>query len=214
MRNFFKWLLVIILFPPLGAWAGEAALVTALKGDVAIDNGNGVKTPLQVFTKLHDGDALQLGKASRLQIVYFHGARQETWQGPGNIEIGASESKTAPGLPQPQARQLPLHLTKQIAKTPATDSRGKTAALRTRAIAIPVGLEQAQQTYREMRAKTEANDRNPELYLLSAYFELKEYERIRDLLTQLDVDHQGDMEIKVLKSLYFKAINNARMAAK
>lgn len=214
MRDVFKWLMVIFLFSSAGVWAGEAALVTALRGEIGIDNGSGIKAPLQAFIKLHDGDTLQLGETARLRIVYFQGARQEIWLGPGNIQIGATESKAVAETLRPQAQQLPLQLSKQLSKTPTIDSRGKVAVLRTRAIAPPVGLEQAQQTYQEMRAKADANDRNPELYLLSAYFELKEYERIRGLLTQLDGSNPGDMEIKVLKSLYLKAINNAKMAAK
>jgi len=214
MRNFYKWLMVIFLLCSPCVWAGEVALVTALKGEVVIDNGIASNAPLQAFTKLHDGDTLQLGDASRLQIVYFQSARQETWRGPGNIAIGAAESKTGTGISQPQTLQLSLQLAKQLSKTPTIDSRGKIAALRTRSIAPSGNLEQAQRNYHEMRVKAEANDRNPELYLLSAYFELKEYERVRDLLTQLDGNYPGDLEIKVLKSLYAKAINNAKMAAK
>jgi len=214
MHNIFKCLMVIFLLSSPSAWAGEVALVTALKGEVGIDNGSGSNAPLQAFTKLHDGDSLQLGDASRLQIVYFQSARQETWRGPGNITIGAAESQAATGISQPQALQLSLQLAKQLAKTPTIDSRGKIAALRTRSIAPSATLEQAQRNYQEMRVKAAANDRNPELYLLSAYFELKEYDRVRDLLTQLDGNYPGDLEIRVLKSLYVKAINNAKMAAK
>lgn len=216
MHKVFKGLIVLLLLSSPGAWAGEVALVTVLRGEVEIEieSGSGVKAPLQAFIKLHDGDTLQLGDAARLQIVYFQSARQETWLGPGNIEIGASGSKAISGIAQPQIQQLPLPLAKQLSKTPTSDSRGKIAALRTRAITPPGSLEQAQRTYQEMRAKAEAHDRNPELYLLSAYFELKEYERVRDLLAQLDGSYPGDLEIRVLKSLYVKAINNAKMAVK
>jgi len=214
MHDVFKWLMVLFLLFSPGIWATEVALVTALRGEVGINNGSGVKTPLQAFIKLHDGDTLQLGDASRLQIVYFQGARQETWLGPGNIEIGATESKTAAAISQPQTQQLSLQLVKQLSKTPTIDSRGRIAAFRTRSIAPSDNLEQALRTYQEMRAKTEANDRNPELYLLSVYFEFKEYGQILNLLTQLDRSYPGDLEIRILKSLYVKAINNAKMAAK
>lgn len=52
-------------------------------GDVA-----GGKTSLQVFTKLRDGDMLQLGDNARLQLVYSrvlvkkHGQAQETLKWP------------------------------------------------------------------------------------------------------------------------------------
>lgn len=214
MLNIFKWLMVIFVLSSPSVLAGEVALVTALKGEVKINNGSGSSTPLQAFTKLHDSDTLQLGDASRMQIVYFQSARQETWRGPGSIAIGVTESQAATGIPQPQAQQLSLQLAKQLSKTPTIDSRGKIVALRTRSIAPSGTLDQAQRNYQDMRTKSESNDRNPELYLLSAYFELKEYDRLRDLLAQLDGHYPGDLEIKVLKSLYVKAINNAKMAAK
>ncbi len=212
MLNYIKWLPAFLVFSSYGVWAGEVALVTALRGEVEVENGSGTKAPLQAFTKLHDGDTLQLGNATRLQIVYFQSGRQERWQGPGNVGIGAAESTATAGMPQTQ--QLPLTLVKQLSKTPTIDSRGKIAAVRTRSIAPSGSIEQAQRTYQEMRGKAEANDRNPELYLLSAYFELKEFDRVRDLLAQLDGNYPGDLEVRVLKSLYVKAINNAKMAAK
>lgn len=214
MRIVIRGLMTILLLASPCAWAAEAALVTALKGEVVFEDGKGGKTPLQAFIKLHDGDLLQLGDAARLQITYFQSARQETWLGPGNIEIGAVESKAAMGQFRPQIQQLSLQLTEQLAKTPASDSRGKIAALRTRSIAPLASLEQVQRAYREMRAKADSSDHNPELYLLSAYFELKEYDRLRNILGQLDGNFPGDLEIKILKSLYSKAINNAKMAEK
>jgi len=209
-----RGLMVVLLLVSTGVWAAEAALVTALKGEVEIEDGKGGKTPLQAFVKLHDGDRLQLGNAVRLQITYFQSARQETWQGPGNIEIGAVESRVAMGRLRPQTQQLSLQLAKQLAKTPASDGKGRVVAPRTRSVAPLASLEQVQRAYREMRAKAGSNDHNPELYLLSSYFELKEYDRLRNILGQLDGDFPGDLEIEVLKSLYTRAINNAKMAAK
>lgn len=214
MHNVIKWVVAILLFSSHCVWAAETALVTALKGEVKLVDGKGGKTPIQAFIKLHDGDILQLGDAVRLQIAYFQRARQEVWLGPGNIEIGAVESKTTMGRLQLQTQQLPLQLAKQLAKTPAPDGRGEVVALRTRSIAPSVSIAQVQQTYREMRAKAESGDRNPELYLLSAYFELKEYDGVHNILGQLDDSNPGDLEIRILKSLYSRAINNAKMMAK
>lgn len=214
MRIVIIGLTAALLIASHGALAAEAALVTALTGMVELEDGIGGKAPLQAFIKLHDGDLLQLGDATRLQLTYFQSARQETWTGPGNIEIGAVESKAATGRLRPQTQHLSLQLAKQLAKTPASDSRGKVVVPRTRSIAPSDGIEHVQRAYQEMRAKAESNDRNPELYLLSAYFELKEYDRVRDVLSQLDGSYPGDLEIKILKSLYFRAINNAKMAAK
>jgi hypothetical protein len=196
------------------AWAAESALVSSLKGEAWLSDSNGGKAPLQAFIKLRDGERLILGESARLQLTYFRNARQEVWQGPGIITIGPAESRAEPGRLQSQTRQLPMQLASQLAKTPAPNSQGKTVALRTRSIAPPESLERIKKTYLDMRAQTPTEDRNPELYLLSAYFEIKEYARVREVLRQMDASNPGDMEIKVLKSLYARAINNASQAAK
>lgn len=214
MRILINWLMALFLLSSSCVLAEEAALVTALKGDVAIEDGKGGKAPLQVFIKLHAGDVLQLGDAARLQVTYFKSARQETWVGSGSLEVGTSESKAVMGRLQPQTQQLTMKFAQQLSKTPATDSKGKVTTVRTRALAPFENIDHVRQTYQDMRAKAPANDRNPELYLLSAYFELKEYDQVRDILTRLDRDSPNDMEIKVLKSLYARAINNAKMAEK
>lgn len=214
MRIIINCLAALFLLSSSAVWAGEAALVTALKGDVGLEDGTGGKAPLQPFIKLHAGDMLQLEDAARLQITYFQSARQEIWVGPGSLEVGTTESKAVIGRLQPQTQQLSMQFAKQLAKTPAADSRGKVTTLRTRAIATTDSIDRVKQTYQEMRAKAQHNDRNPELYLLSAYFELKEYDQVRDILNRLDSEYPGDMEIKILKSLYAKAINNAKMGAK
>lgn len=209
-----KCLIVFLLLFPAAAWAEEVALSTIVQGAVLIEEGKGKQAPLQTFIKLHAGDILQLGEDAHLQIAYFKSANQERWLGPGTIIIGADQSKAVTAWLRPQTKQLSPQLAKQLAKTPTTDSRGKVAVVRTRSIGPSSSVEQVKRTYLEMSAKSEQNDRNPELYLLSAYFEIKEYELVRETLTQLEGRYPGDMEIKILKTLYAKAINNAKMAVK
>ncbi|MDP2783631.1 MAG: hypothetical protein Q8O38_03405 [Sulfurimicrobium sp.] len=214
MHIFLKFLMAVFLLISSPGWAAEVALVTAIKGDVWLGDETDGMTPLQAFIKLRDGDILQLGDKARLQLVYFQSNRQETWSGPGNVEVAVAQGRMVAGMPSLQTQQLSPQLAKQIARTPAPDSKGKLAALRTRSLALAESLGQVQKTYQDMRARVASSDRNPELYLLSAYFELREYDRIQEALRQLGESYPGDLEIKVLKSLYVKAISNAKMAAK
>lgn len=214
MHIFLKFLMAVFLLISSPGWTAEVALVTALKGDVWLGDETDGMLPLQSFIKLRDGDILQLGDKARLQLVYFQSNRQETWSGPGSVEVAVAQGRMVAGMPSLQTQQLSPQLAKQIARTPAPDSKGKLAALRTRSLALAESLGQVQKTYQDMRARVASSDRNPELYLLSAYFELREYDRIQEALRQLGESYPGDLEIKVLKSLYVKAINNAKMAAK
>ena len=54
----------------------------------------------------------------------------------------------------------------------------------------------------------------PELYLLASYFELREFDKVETLLQQLGEKSPDDQEVKVLASLYKRAIGNAKMAEK
>lgn len=194
--------------------AVESALITSIKGEVVFEDSAGNKAQLPGLVKLNHGDILHLGDHARLQLVYFHSARQETWSGPGSVEVDGAQGKVVSGAPLLQLQQLAPQFARQISRTPAPDSKGKFAALRTRSVAPLESITQVQRTYQDMRAKVIATDRTPEIYLLSAFFELKEYDRIQEIFRQLDNSDPGDLEIKMLKTLYGKAINNAKMAAK
>ena len=75
-------------------------------------------------------------------------------------------------------------------------------------------LESIERNYADLRQKADPGDRNPELYLLSGYFELREYERLERLLAQLGEKAPNDLELRTLKALYARAINNARTATR
>lgn len=209
-----KWLWIALLFSPPALYAADAALITASSGEVSVMDGKGGKTFLVSFTRLQEGGVLQLGNHARLRLVYFQGGQQETWQGPGSLEVGAAASRVVSGAPHSNNQSLSIQLIRQIAKTPTPDSGGKVAVLRTRVMAPSSGIEQVQKTYQDLRGKADPGDRNPELYLLSAYFEIREFDRVHEVLSQLDGSYPGDPEIKLLRSLYGRAIDNARVAAK
>ena len=50
--------------------------------------------------------------------------------------------------------------------------------------------------------------------MLASYFELREFDKVETLLQQLGEKSPGDQEVKVLASLYKRAIGNAKMAEK
>lgn len=208
--SLYKLLLVLLLAAVLPAQAqggADAALITLLQGDVVMVTQHG-RQPLQPFVKLKRGDLLALDKA-KLQIVYFGSGRQELWQGGGRLEVQAAESKGY-GLPTPEAKTLPKDMVKQIARTPAIDGEGRVVAARVRAIATPEAIAKLDDMYRRMRMETVRADLNPELFLLSGLFEMREIERVEQLLRDLQRARPGDMEVGLLVALYRKAIRNAR----
>ena len=202
---------LLIIFASL-ARADEAvdvALITALQGEVARVTPQG-RQPLQAFVKLKHGDLLALGKA-RLQIVYFESGRQEVWQGGGRLEVLGTESRSF-GLADPAIKMLPAILVKQIARTPALDSQGRAGVIRLRTIASPEAVAKLEASYRQMRMEAVRGDLNPELFFLSGLFELRDLERVEQVLRDLQQARPGDAEVALLVALYQKAVKNAREA--
>ena len=191
--------------------AADVALITALEGKVARTTAAGAQD-LEAFVKLKAGDVLNTVKGASVQIVYFENGRQESWSGVGKLEITPAEGR-ATGLPAPQVKQLPLIIVKQMARTPTLDSQGRAGVTRLRAIATPEAVATLDDTYKKMRAEAPREDLNPELYLLAGMFELKQLDRVEKTLNELKQAQPANNQVKMLASLYGKALRDARAAA-
>ncbi|MDP3817180.1 hypothetical protein [Pseudomonas sp.] len=195
------------------AQANEVAMVTALSGTVEWQApGAAPAMPLKAFSKLRAGDRLKLAAAARVQLVFFQSGREEVWQGAGDLLLGSEASAVTTGTPQQQSRLLPRLLVKQLARTPAPEGQIRAGMVRLRSMPSGGTLESVENNYAELRSKAAATDRNPELYLLAGYFELREFAKLQQLLARLDEQSPGSNELAVLRSLYVRAMNNAKMA--
>ncbi|WP_126443832.1 hypothetical protein [Sulfuricystis multivorans] len=187
----------------------RGALVTALEGKAALVKGN-EKRPLEAFERLEAGDAIVLDQA-RLTIVFFLTGRQEAWQGSGRLEIGPGEGKSA-ALSAPQVKTLAPYLVKQIAKTPILLAQGRAGATRLRALATPEAIAKVDEAYRRLQMESAAGDLSPEMYRLSALFEMKAFDAVEAALGDLELSYPRYNEAKLLVALYRKALKNAREA--
>ena len=205
---------VLLVLLSMGASAAEVALVTAASGNVKLQEEKAAASELKPFIKVREGDRLLMEGASRLQVVYFEGGRQETWSGRGALEVGSVSSKAIKGTMQPEIKTLPAILVKQLAKTPAQDGNVKTGMIRMRSMPPYDRLETVEKNYDEMRKQAVAGDLNPELYLLASYFELREFDKLEALLRQLNEKASETQELAALNMLYAHAIRDAKSTAK
>ena len=188
------------------SWAApDAALVTALQGKVT---RSGANAPLEAFVRLQSGDVLALDKDTRLQVTYFENGRQETWTGTGKLTVGTAETQPNDGL-VPAVKQVPMIIVKQLGRTQAIDSQGRAGVIRLRAIATPEAVAKVEANYQQMRANSPKEDLNPELYLLSGMFELRQLDRLEEALAALNESRPKDPEVKLLASLYRRAARDA-----
>lgn len=182
--------MVLGLLAPLAqALSVNAALITQLQGEVTLESASGGKRPAVAFLKLSAGEKLQLKSGSRVQLVFFDSARQETWSGSGLVEVAETEAKSA--SLKADVRQLPALLAKQLAKTPSAGQHGRAGMVVMRSLPTPGKLGQLENQYAEFRKTAAADDLTPEVFYLSGLIELKEGERARTVLTMLRA-RQGD----------------------
>ena len=209
--NIFRFLLAALI-AGLSSFAcaqAPSAMVLSIEGDVSV-KVQGKPTKLEAFTRLLEGDRVELGKTAKLNMIYTRSSRQETWTGPGAILAGNAESTAVNGKPQLEAKQLPAKVAQMMAHTPASDSTGKAGMVRLRAIAQPDELASLEKTYQDLRASSPANDRNPEVYFLAGLFKLGEYDRLNQEISAMQQQNPGDESIKLLAKLYARSIDNAR----
>lgn len=192
------------------AWAADVALVMSVQGKVTRHEGANT-VPVEAFIKLGEGDRLSLERGAQLRVAYFENGRHETWAGPGGLELAAHGGQSL-GSAAPDVKSLPLPVARQLARTPATDREGRKAPARTRAVQAPDAMARLEATYQELRARAGADDLEPETYLLSGLFELRELDRVEKLLGDLKQDRPRSAEAALLIALYRKAVRNAREA--
>ena len=191
-------------------WAAEAGLVTAISGNIQLKDDKSSISTLKAFTKVREGDRIMMEGVSRLQVVYFDSGLQETWLGSGELGIGNVSSKSIKGKLQSETKTLPAILVKQLTKTPSADGNVKAGMVRLRSIPSREKTEAVENEYAQLRSQAEASDRNPELYLLASYLELREFDKLENLLKQLNEKSPNDAELASLTDLYTRAINELK----
>lgn len=189
-------------------WAAEVALVMAVQGRV-VRQASPEPLAVETFVKLNEGDRLSLAQGSKLQLVYFESGRQETWSGPGSLDLALREGKSS-GMGAPEVQQQPLSLTKQLARTPALDGQGRGGVTRLRAIQNPDAVARLESSYQELRSKAAADDLGPEVYLLAGLLDLRQLDGIEKALDRLQQERPQSDQAAALVSLYRKAVKQVR----
>lgn len=199
------WLAMGLLVP---AWAGaaETVLVTAVQEGVTLKSAGGSEARLEAFIKLNDGDRLTLPKDAQLSMVFIGKARQETWRGPGVVQVAGTEGKAVSGKPQLTVKAIPEQVARQMNRMPTVASDGRVGMLRLRSIPSEEAVARLENDYQALKKASAPSDRNPEILLLGGLFELREYERVRSELTRLASLYPADPAIANLVLLYTRAL--------
>lgn len=204
------WICIAALLVATAASAEPTVLVTAVEGKHSLDKGIGKAVGLEPFMRLSQGDRIALPAKGRLTLIYLASARQENWQGAGNLVVGDGQSEAAGGKPQVEVRQLPAAIVRQINRTPATTTEGRVGMVRLRALRSDAAIAKLDKDYQALKTQSPATDLTPEIFLLAGLFEQGEYARIESELQRIGAAYPGQSAAETLRKNYVAAIAEAR----
>lgn len=192
----------------LSGWVGaaETVLLTMVQEGVTLQAAGASPAKVEAFIRLREGDRLTLSKDAQLSMVFIGGARQETWRGPGVVQVGGAEGKAASGKPEVSVKAIPEAVARQMNRMPTVGNDGRVGMLRLRSIPSEDAVARVENDYRELKKTSPPGDRNPEILLLGGLYELREFDRVRSELTRLASLYPGDPAIADLILLYTRAL--------
>jgi hypothetical protein len=77
--------------------AAYAGLIDRVSGQVTARSSSGNTFQPAAFSRVRDGDELNLAAGAEVQIVYFEGRKRESWQGPSRFRVKAAGGEPLAG---------------------------------------------------------------------------------------------------------------------
>lgn len=194
------------------AEASNHSLVTRAEGNIQLSSGKDPAKTLLPFSKLKPGDKLQLAPQSNLQLVYLNNGRQESWRGPGQLDIGQNQSSSPQSGFAPEVKQLPPAVLSALSKTPSlmADIRNRTGMVFVRSGSAVDQIREMDTTYAQLRASSSPDDITPELYLLNREYELKLYQDMRRVLDDMVLRQPDNPEVISARNLFLRLLNDSQ----
>lgn len=190
----------------LGANASAEAprlvcLVSSMTGQIRLSPADGPKKNLELFTRLREGERLELARDSEVQLAYLQKGVRETWSGPATILITADGGQSPDAPSVPVTEKLPAHSRPSGTSSSVLSQGGEqaTAQIMTRDVVLPedkqlsdedkAKLAEVEQEVAQMRQTAAPGDVTPDIVLLEE-------------LTRLDQRRRLGEEIKRLRAAY------------
>jgi hypothetical protein len=206
-QHLIRGLALAALFMAGGALA-DAGLINQLSGDVTYTSGGAPASKAKAFMKVREGDRFTIHAGAQVRIVYFQGGRQEAYNGPATLIVGAQASQQQTGAAA-QVSQLPAGVPQKIAQTPeliqiARLGRSGGVAVRGAQPAPRLSpqaqaeVRQARQTYEQMRKTAAANDIVPEQYLYAVLQDHLLYEDMKPVVAEMQNRQPSNPDVEAM----------------
>ncbi len=177
-------------------------LVSAATGQVSLLPADGPKKPLEVFTRLREGERLELARGAEVQLAFLQKGVRETWSGPALVIITAEGGQSPDGPNVPVTDKLPLRARPAGGEASSILSQGgeqATAQVKTRDVVLPedkplsdeekAQLAEVEQSVAQMRQTTAPDDVGPDIVLLEELTRLEQRRRLAEELKRLREAH-------------------------
>lgn len=195
-------LAVVLLSTLLGAGAQAqtqrlVCLVSSASGQVMLSPADGPQKILEIFTRLREGERLELPRGSTVQLAFLQRGISETWTGPATVLITAAGGQSPDAATPPATNKLPLAPRPTGAGSSILSQGGEqaTAQIMTREVKLPedkplsdadrAKLAEVEQTVERMRQRATPGDVTPDIVLLEELSRLEQRRSLNTLLERL-----------------------------
>jgi len=195
--------------PSLAQGKEAGAFVTQSQGVVQLAPRAGAVANLG---RLASGTRVRIDDGGVLQLIYLKGARQETWRGRAELQVGEGASLSLGKAEPERVQALPAYLVSALAGSAVTTPgvQPRRAMIRVRSLgnaqADSGSVQLALERYRALSRQLEAHDITPELFLLAELERLQAFATMAEPLESLARKRPRDLAVEDLRQTYLKGL--------
>lgn len=177
-------------------------LVSAVTGQVQLSPADGAKKKLELFTRLREGERLDIAQDANVQLAFLQKGQRETWTGPATVIITADGGQSPDSASPPVIDRLPLRAKPASGQSSSILKQAgeqATAQVITREVTLPedakltdeqqAELADVQAQVETLRKSAAPGDVSPDIVLLEEYARLDQRRKLADELKRLREAH-------------------------
>ncbi|MHC1711433.1 MAG: hypothetical protein AB9872_04695 [Solidesulfovibrio sp.] len=177
-------------------------LVSAIKGPANISPADGPKKPLEVFTRLREGERLEVTRGAEVQLAFLQKGVRETWSGPATVLITADGGQSPDSASPPVTDKLPVRARPAGGEASSILTQAgeqATAQVKTREVTLPedkplsdeekAQLAEIEAQVAQMRQAAGPADVGPDIVLLEELTRLQQRRKLGEELKRLRDAH-------------------------
>jgi hypothetical protein len=173
-------------------------LVAAVAGQASLSPADGPKKPLELFTRLREGERVELARGAEVQLAFLQLGQRETWTGPATVLIAAAGGQSPDSAAPPVVEKLPGKVRPASGEASSILSQAgeqATAQVKTREVTLPEDRPLSEEERAQLaefdgqvaqwRATVAPGDVGPDIALLEELTRLEQRRRVLEEVRRL-----------------------------